>query len=119
MAIRFKKTLIIDFKETEFITIIRDANVVQTINRGNKIVISDSVDYNVTLINAIAKGFYYCKRHEMGWLTQAEKESSYVARLMSLRLLPPDVIEKILTGKQSPLLRLIDLYEMAKVWKAG
>ena len=91
----------------------------QTINRGNKIVISDSADYNVTLINAIAKGFYYCKRHEMGWLTQAEKESSYVGRLMSLRLLPPDVIEKILTGKQSPLLRLIDLYEMAKVWKAG
>ena len=55
----------------------------------------------------------------MGWLTRAEKESSYVARLMSLRLLPPDVIEKILTGKQSPLLRLIDLYEMAKVWKVG
>ena len=115
----FEKPIIIDFKETEFITIIRDANVVQTINRGNKIVISDSADYNVTLINAIAKGFYYCKRHEMGWLTQAEKESSYVARLMSLRLLPPDVIEKILTGKQSPLLRLIDLYEMAKVWKVG
>ena len=67
-------------------------------------------------INALGKGLYYSKQHKLGLLSKEEKESSYVGRLMNLRLLPPDVIEKILTGKQSLLLRLIDLYEMAKVW---
>ena len=116
--IAFDKPIILDFKETEFITIIRDIDVLKG-SRGCKILNGDSVDYNITMINALAKGFYYCKQHELGLLSKEEKESSYISRLMSLRLLPPDVIEKILTGKQSPLLRLIDLYEMAKVWKAG
>lgn len=116
--IAFDKPIILDFKETEFITIIRDIDVLKG-SRGCKILNGDSVDYNITMINAIAKGFYYFQKYELGLLTKAEKESSYVGRLMSLRLLPPEVIEKILTGKQTPRLRLIDLYEMAKIWKAG
>ena len=80
--------------------------------RGNKLIIENECQYNLTLIQSIAKGFYYHKLWFEGKLSK-EQKSSYVYRLMSLRYLPPKLIEDILNGKQAPNLTVKELYRIA------
>ena len=80
-------------------------------NQGN---LTRSI-YNVTLIQALTKGLYYHKLWEENKLTREQKESSYIRRIMNLRLLPPTLIEDILYGKQDPNLMISDLYKLVKV----
>lgn len=107
-----EQDVIIDFEETEFITIIKPTKLVAVPKRGNKLIIGDEVEYNLTLIQAITKGFYYHKLWSEGKLTK-EQKSSYTYRLMNLRYLPPKLIEDILNGKQEPELTVKELYRIA------
>jgi len=52
-------------------------------------------------------------------LTKAEKvNDSYVSRILRLTLLAPDIIEAILTGRQSNTLQLDDLLKpLPALWK--
>lgn len=104
--------VIIDFEETEFITIVKSTKLVAVPKRGNKLIIGDEVEYNLTLIQAITKGFFYHKLWSEGKLPK-EQKSSYTYRRMNLRYLPPRLIEDILNGKQDPELTVKELYRIA------
>lgn len=84
--------------------------------KGTKIVIGhNKVEYNLTLIQAMTKGFYYNKLIEEGRMPKELGDSSYIHRLMGLRFLPPDIIEAILNGTQDRNLTLKELYKMSKI----
>ena len=104
--------VIIDFEDTEFITLTKSTKLVAVPRRGNKLIIGDEVEYNLTLIQAITKGFFYHKLWSEGNLSK-EQRSSYIYRLMNLRYLPPRLIEDVLNGKQAPGLTVKELYRIA------
>lgn len=104
--------VIIDFEDTEFITLTKSTKLVAIPRRGNKLIIGDEVEYNLTLIQAITKGFFYHKLWSEGNLPK-EQRSSYIYRLMNLRYLPPRLIEDVLNGKQAPGLTVKELYRIA------
>lgn len=63
--------------------------------------------HDITLINAVARAFRWLRMLETGKfatisvLAAAEKiNSHYVSRILRLTLLPPDVVEAILDGRQ-------------------
>lgn len=99
---------------TDIITLSIPVKLIATPQRGNKLIIGNEVEYNLTLIQAITKGFYYYKLWEEGKLEKGQK-TSYIYRLMNLRLLPPKIIEEVLNGKQTPDITVKRLYELAKV----
>jgi hypothetical protein len=92
----------------------KPVKLIATPQRGNKLIIGNEVKYNLTLIQAITKGFYYHKLWEEGKLTP-EQKNSYTYRLMNLRLLPPQIIDDVLNGKQAPDITVKRLYELAKI----
>lgn len=110
----FNQPLIIEIEETDFITLNKNVSIVATPRQGNKIITGDEIEYNMSLIQAITKGFYYYKLREENKLTREQRNSSHVNRLINLRYLPPNVIEDILNGKQDPALTVKKLYEMSK-----
>lgn len=84
--------------------------------KGTKIVIDhNKIEYNLTLIQAITKGFYYFKLLQEGKMTKEQKSSSHIRRLMKLRLLSPEIIESVLCGTQDRSLTIKELYTMAVV----
>lgn len=87
-------------------------SIVATPRQGNKIITGDEIEYNMSLIQAITKGFYYYKLREENKLTREQRNSSHVNRLIKLRYLSPKVIEDILNGKQDPTLTAKKLYEL-------
>lgn len=110
----FEEPFIVDVDEESIECITLDARIVAAPRRCNKLLIGDESIYNVTLIQALTKGLYYHKLWEEKKLTRAQKQNSYVRRLMSLRYLPPKLIEDILNGKQSPSLTIEQSIDMAK-----
>lgn len=93
-----------------------DVKISSVNQKGTKIVIGhNKVEYNLTLIQAITKGFYYFKLLQKGKMTKEQKSSSHIKRLMKLRLLPPEIIEAILNGTQDRTLTIKELYTMAVV----
>ena len=70
---------------------------------------------NTIKLKYLIKVFYYHKLREKNLLAREQKESSYIRRVMNLRLLPPTLIEDILYGKQDPNLMIADLYKLVKV----
>lgn len=93
-----------------------DVKISSANQKGTKIVIGhNKVEYNLTLIQAITKGFYYFKLLQKGKMTKEQKSSSHIKRLMKLRLLPPEIIEAILNGTQDRTLTIKELYTMAVV----
>ena len=110
----FNQPLIVEIEETDFITLNKNVSIVATPRQGNKIITGDEIEYNMSLIQAITKGFYYYKLREENKLTREQRNSSHVNRLIKLRYLPPNVIEDILNGKQDPTLTVKKLYEMSK-----
>lgn len=72
-------------------------------DNGTKLIIGGSEstpNYNLPLIQAIVKSFYYHKEFKEGRLFQKDKNSNYVKKIMELRYLPPKVIEDIINGRQ-------------------
>ena len=91
-----------------------------TIEQFRKKILFDGDEmYNLSLVQAITRGLYYYRLWEEGRLSEKEKQSSYVRRLMSLRFLPPQLVEDILNGKQDPLLTIEKLVDMAKIENIG
>lgn len=111
----YNKDILIEITETEFITITKDINIISTPRHGNKLIIGNEVQYNSTLINALIKGFYYYKLWKEGKLSQEQKKSTYVYRLMNLRFLPPKIVEDILNGRQSVNLTVKALFELSRI----
>ena len=111
----YNKDISIEITETEFITITKDINIISTPWHGNKLIIGNEVQYNSTLINAIIKGFYYYKLWKEGKLSQEQKKSTYVYRLMNLRFLPPKIVDDILNGRQSVNLTVKALFELLRI----
>lgn len=113
-SIAYNSTIKFEANSTESIILNRSVKLLATPQRGNKLIIGNEVEYNLTLIQAITKGFYYHKLWKEGKLT-SEQKNSYTYRLMNLRLLPPKIIEDILSGKQAPDITVKRLYELAKI----
>lgn len=110
----YNQEISVDINDTEFIEITKNAKIISTPRHGNKLITGNEIEYNKTLIQAITKGFYYYKLWEEGRLTQEQKCSTYTYRLMNLIFLPPQIVEDILYGKQSPALTVKKLHELAK-----
>ena len=108
----YGEQVLIDYADDEFITITTPVQLVVVPKRGNKLIIENECQYNLTLIQSVAKGFYYHKLWLEGKLSK-EQKSSYIYRLMSLRYLPPKLIEDILNGKQAPDMTVKELYRIA------
>ena len=109
---------ILSFKSTGdyFLDFSYDVKISSASQKGTKIVIGhNKIEYNLTLIQAITKGFYYFKLLQEGKMTKEQKSSSHIRRLMKLRLLPPEIIEAILNGSQDRTLTIKELYIMAVV----
>ncbi len=93
-----------------------EVNISPCKSRGAKVVLGhNKIEYNLTLIQAVTKGFYYHKLLLEHRLAKELKSSSHVRRLMSLKFLPPDIIEAILNGSQDRGLTVKELYKMANV----
>ena len=86
---------------------------------------SPSARIDPTLIKALVRAHRWRQMLESGEynssaeLAKAEKvNDSYVSRILRLTLLAPDIIEAILTGRQSNTLQLDDLLKpLPALWK--
>ena len=115
-AVAYKQLLNFKSNSENLITYDYDVKLSPAPQRGTKIVIGhNKVEYNLTLIQALTKSFYYNKLVEEGRLPKEFGNSSYIHRLMRLRFLPPDIIEAILNGTQNRNLTLKQLYAMSKI----
>lgn len=115
-AITFGQLLNLKSNEDDILTLNYEVKLSPHRQKGTKIVIDNNkVEYNLTLIQAVTKGFYYNKLVEEGRMPKEFGDSSYIHRLMRLRFLPPDIIEAILNGTQDKTLTLKQLYKMSKI----
>lgn len=110
--------LLFNFKSdgNQFLNFEYKVNISPCKSRGAKVILGhNKIEYNLTLIQAITKGFYYHKLLLENKLTKDLKTSSHVRRLMKLRFLPPELIESILNGTQDRNLTIVQLYKLVKV----
>ena len=118
--LNFDEEFCVQVDNEDIVTIKKEIRIVPTPRRGGKKILFDGDEmYNLSLVQAITRGLYYYRLWEEGRLSEKEKQSSYVRRLMSLRFLPPQLVEDILNGKQDPLLTIEKLVDMAKIENIG
>ena len=118
--LNFDEEFCVQVDNEDIVTIKKEIRIVPAPRRGGKKILFDGDEmYNLSLVQAITRGLYYYRLWEEGRLTEKEKQSSYVRRLMSLRFLPPQLVEDILNGKQDPLLTIEKLVDMAKIENIG
>ena len=84
-----------------------------TPQRQNKIIIPGKANYDMKLIQAIVKSFWYNKLGAERKLP-IEARNGNNKRLRKLRFLPPEIIESIMNGTQDPELNVKKLIEMAE-----
>ena len=84
-----------------------------TPQRQNKIIIPGKANYDMKLIQAIVKSFWYNKLGAERRLPP-EANNGNNKRLRKLRFLPPEIIESIMNGTQDPELTVKKLVEMAE-----
>ena len=84
-----------------------------TPQRQNKIIIPGKANYDMKLIQAIVKSFWYNKLGAERKLP-IEARNGNNKRLRKLRFLPPEIIESIMNGTQAPDLTVKKLIEMAE-----
>ena len=84
-----------------------------TPQRQNKIIIPGKANYDMRLIQAIVKSFWYNKLGAERRLPP-EARNGNNKRLRKLRFLPPDIIESIMNGTQDPELNVKKLIDMAE-----
>ncbi len=106
-----------EFKYTEeneqIITNHIDVQVALTPQRKNKIIIPGKANYDIKLIQAIVKSFWYNKLGAEKRLPP-EARNGNNKRLRKLRFLPPEIIESIMNGNQDPELNVKKLIKMAE-----
>ena len=113
-AVTYGELMNFKSKADHLISFNYDVKLSPTAKRGAQIVIGhNKVEYNLVLIQAITKGFYYNKLLEEERMPKNLKDNSYVRRLMKLRFLPPDIIESVLNGTQPRTMTLKDLLKSA------
>ena len=118
--LNFDEEFCVQVDNEDIVTIKKEIRIVPAPRRGGKKILFDGDEmYNLSLVQAITRGLYYYRLWEEGRLSEKEKQSSYVRRLMSLRFLPPQLVEDILNGKQDPLLTIEKLVDMAKIENIG
>ena len=106
-----------EFKHSEqddqIITNCIEVKISLTPQRQNKIIIPGKANYDMKLIQAIVKSFWYNKLGaERRLPTEARNGNN--KRLRKLRFLPPEIIESIMNGTQDPELTVKKLIEMAE-----
>ncbi len=84
-----------------------------TPQRQNKIIIPGKANYDMKLIQAIVKSFWYNKLGAERRLPP-EARNGNNKRLRKLRFLPPEIIESIMNGTQDPELNVKKLITMAE-----
>lgn len=84
-----------------------------TPQRQNKIIIPGKANYDMKLIQAIVKSFWYNKLGAERKLP-IEARNGNNKRLRKLRFLPPEIIESIMNGTQDPELNVKKLIIMAE-----
>ncbi len=84
-----------------------------TPQRQNKIIIPGKANYDIKLIQAIVKSFWYNKLGAERRLP-IEARNGNNKRLRKLRFLPPEIIENIMNGTQNPELNVKKLIEVAE-----
>lgn len=84
-----------------------------TPQRQNKIIIPGKANYDMKLIQAVVKSFWYNKLGAERRLP-IEARNGNNKRLRKLRFLPPEIIESIMNGAQDPELNVKKLIEMAE-----
>ncbi|MBD5402322.1 recombinase family protein [bacterium] len=84
-----------------------------TPQRQNKIIIPGKANYDMKLIQAIVKSFWYNKLGAERKLP-IEARNGNNKRLRKLRFLPPEIIESIMNGTQDPELNVKQLIAMAE-----
>lgn len=99
--------------EDEFI-ISREQNVQISVTpqRQNKIIIPGKANYDIKLIQAVIKSFWYNKLGAERRLPK-EARNGNNKRLRKLRFLPPEIIESIMNGTQDPELNVKKLIAIA------
>ena len=100
------------YERSELIKLSSNIRISGTTKNGSKLIIGETNQkcLNQTLVNAIAKSFYYHKLMFENKLTSKQKASTYIHRIMQLRFLPKDLIVAILNGEQTPDLTLDKLF---------
>ena len=89
-----------------------DVQISLTPKRQNKIIIPGKANYDMKLIQAIVKSFWYNKLGAERKLPP-EARNGNNKQLRKLRFLPPEIIESIMNGTQDPELNVKKLIEMA------
>jgi hypothetical protein len=110
-------------EESGSIFIMRDISL-SKVNRGSK-VITDQIQSrcNMQLIKAITRSYLWHEQlingevESIAEIRRLEKlsDSSYVAKIMRLRFLAPDIIEKILSGRQPSHWTIAKLFEVKTI----
>lgn len=100
------------YERSDLIELSSNIRISGTTKNGSKLIIGETNQkcLNQTLVNAIAKSFYYHKLMFENKLTSKQKASTYIHRIMQLRFLPKDLIVAILNGEQTPDLTLDKLF---------
>ena len=94
------------------ITRAQNVRISVTPQKQNKIIIPGKANYDIKLIQAIVKSFWYNKLGVERKLPP-EARNGNNKRLRKLRFLPPEIIESIMNGTQDPELNVKKLIEMA------
>lgn len=89
-----------------------DVRISLTPQKQNKIIIPGKCNYDMKLIQAIVKSFWYNKLGAERKLP-IEARNGNNKRLRKLRFLPPDIIESIMNGTQDPEWNVKKLIEIA------
>lgn len=90
----------------------KNVKISQIPQRKNKIIILGQKNYDMTLIKALIKSFWYNKLGAERKLP-IEARNGNNKRLRKLRFLPPDIIESIMNGEQDPDWNVKKLIEIA------
>ena len=103
-----------DYNKNDALIVARKQAVklLQTPQRQNKIIIQGEHNYDMNLIQALIKSFWYNKLGAERRLPP-EARNGNNKRLRKLRFLPPDIIESIMNGTQDPELNVKKLIAIA------
>lgn len=112
-ALVYNRPVELESSDENLVTIKQDIKLSMTPQKQNKIIISGQRNYDMKLIQAIVKSFWYNKLGAERRLP-SEARNGNVKKLRKLRFLPPEIIESIINGTQDPELNISKLIAMVK-----
>ena len=112
-ALVYNRPIEVESSEENLVTIKQDIKLSMTPQKQNKIIISGQRNYDMKLIQAIVKSFWYNKLGAERRLPP-EARNGNIKRLRKLRFLPPEIIESIMNGTQDPELNINKLIKLTE-----